>query len=343
MTSTSEQPLVSVIVPCFNEVDYIEDFVSNVYSQDYKNIQVIVADGNSDDGTLALLHALCDDYESLEIVDNQAKIVSSGLNLAIQRSLGSIIVRFDVHTAYDVSYISEVVKLLRTGDYDCIGGAWNIFVPDYGVARGIALSFRSYLGSGGALSRDSGYSGLVDTVYLGAWPKDVFDKYGYFDEALVRNQDDEFCLRIKLGGGRVYQSSKIKSKYFGRKTFTKLANQFYQYGFWKPHVILKHKAVASIRHLFPTTMVVLFSVLVVMSFYNSLFLEITSLLFAAYMGIIYGSLRLQHRRERLLICFTATFSIMTMHFSYGVGFVVGLYSRLINVKLATIENSKISR
>lgn len=343
MSSTEEAPFVSVVVPCFNEVGFIEDFILRMGKQTYSNFEIVVADGLSDDGTSALLDNLVSQISNLSVVLNPAKIVSHGLNAAIKNSSGSIIVRMDVHTEYDADYIAESVRLLATRKFDCVGGSWNIFIPDHSVPRGIALSFMSYFGSGGAKSRMSDYSGPVDTVYLGAWPREVFEVFGYFDEALVRNQDDELCHRINLGGGRIYQSADIKSKYFGRTTLAKLASQFYQYGFWKPYVIFKHKAVASIRHLLPSTLVSLFVLLALIGFYSPLFLEAAGLLFIGYIGIIFVSLQINHRREKLLVRLVSTLSVVIMHFSYGAGFLVGVYFRLINAELMPTEKSKISR
>ena len=343
MSSTEGIPFVSVVVPCFNEADFIEDFIRRMSQQTYNNFEIIVADGLSDDGTSDLLDNLETQISNLSVVQNPARAVSFGLNAAIKSSSATIIVRMDVHTEYDVDYIAESVRLLVTHKFDCVGGSWNINIPDRTVPRGIAISFMSYFGSGGAKSRMSDYSGPVDTVYLGAWPRESFETFGDFDESLVRNQDDELCHRINLGGGRIYQSADIKSKYFGRTTFTKLANQFYQYGFWKPYVIFKHKAVASIRHLFPSTLVVFFVLLSLIGFYSPLFLEGAGFLFIGYIGIIFGSLQIQRRREKLLVRLVATLSVVIMHFSYGVGFLVGLYSRLINAELMPTEKSKISR
>ena len=113
---SSKTPLVSVVVPCYNEVNFIEEFLIEVNNQTYSNIEIIIADGNSDDGTKQLLDKLKEEYKNLYIVENKNKIVSTGLNLAIKKSVGSIIVRFDVHTKYHKCYISEAVKLISTNN-----------------------------------------------------------------------------------------------------------------------------------------------------------------------------------------------------------------------------------
>jgi hypothetical protein len=105
--------------------------------------------------------------------------------------------------------------------------------------------------AGGARSRDLAYNGLVDTVYLGSWPRSTFERFGGFDEQLVRNQDDEHNLRIHRGGGRVWQSASIHSTYFPRASVGDVFRQYRQYGYWKPFVMKKHGQAASLRHLIP--------------------------------------------------------------------------------------------
>ena len=121
---------------------------------------------------------------------------------------------------------------------------------DSWVGRSPRRSSRPLL-SGVPVAHDPNYTGVVDTVYLGCWPRKVFDRIGLFDEELVRNQDDEFNLRLTRAGGKIWQSPRIKSWYHPRKSLGSLLQQQMQYGYWKVRVIQKHKIPASIRHLVP--------------------------------------------------------------------------------------------
>ena len=87
--------------------------------------------------------------------------------------------------------------------------------PD-SMQAAIAAAFQSRWLAGGARSRQLDYDGEVDTVYLGCWPRAGFERFGGFDEALVRNQDDEHNLRIVRGGGRVWQSTRDPHRSTGR-------------------------------------------------------------------------------------------------------------------------------
>ncbi len=253
----SENRTVSVIVPCRNERDFIEAFCASVAAQALPlgwTLQVLVADGLSDDGTRERLAARCAQDARFVMIDNPGRIVSSGLNRCIEAAQGDFIVRLDVHTVYAPDYIAQCLATWQATGADNVGGPWRAQGAEGAqgvVQRAIAAAFQSKWVAGGALSRDLAYNGEVDTVYLGSWPRQTFERFGGFDETLVRNQDDEHNLRIHKGGGRIWQSASIQSTYFPRASKMDVFRQYRQYGYWKPFVMRKHGQAAALRHLVP--------------------------------------------------------------------------------------------
>ncbi|RZS54391.1 glycosyltransferase family 2 protein [Sphaerotilus mobilis] len=246
---------VSVIAPCRNEQGHIVDFCRALTAQHLPEgmaLEVLIADGRSDDGTRELLDDWCRRDDRFVRVDNPGRIVSTGLNRCLAQARGEVIVRMDIHTRYASDYIAQCLAALQRSGADNVGGPWvaQPATPE-GWPAAIAAAFQSRWVAGGARSRDRAYEGEVDTVYLGCWPRASFQRYGGFDEQLVRNQDDEHNLRIRAAGGKVWQSGRIRSVYQSRSTPGQLARQWRQYGYWKPFVMRKHGQAASWRHLAP--------------------------------------------------------------------------------------------
>ena len=79
----------------------------------------------------------------------------------------------------------------------------------------------------------------TDTVYLGAYKREVFAKIGGYDEELVRNQDDEFNFRLIQDGGKIWLDPSIQSSYTPRNSFAGFFKQYFQYGFYKIRVMQK--------------------------------------------------------------------------------------------------------
>ncbi|MFO1250103.1 MAG: glycosyltransferase family 2 protein [Inhella sp.] len=311
--------LVSVIVPCRNERAYIEAFCASLFAQALPpgwQIEAVIADGQSDDGTAQWLAAHAD--ERLRVIDNPGRIVSTGLNKALQIARGAVIVRMDVHSVYAPDYVAECIAALERTGADNVGGAWRA-VGQGAMQRAICAVFQSRWISGGARSRLLDYEGEVDTVYLGAWPRASFDRFGGFDENLVRNQDDEHNLRIKKGGGRVWQSARIRSSYSPRASLGALWRQYLQYGYWKPFVMRKHGQSASARHWLPAAyLLALLGGLLLLPWSG----WPLALLLLAYGALLLGGcLSLASQGPAVLL--RAPLVIPTYHLAYGLGSLLG--------------------
>jgi glycosyltransferase involved in cell wall biosynthesis len=249
---TTHPATLSIIVPCRNERDCIESSVRSILGQRGISLdwEVIVADGMSEDGTRDILEAIASCSPRLRVVDNPTRTTPAGLNAALQAATGDVILRMDLHTEYADDYVSNCLAVLAETGADNVGGPW-IAKGTGVVGKAIAAAFQSPVAIGSRRGHNANYEGPVDTVYLGCWPRRVFDRFGPFDQELIRNQDDEFNLRLAKAGRLIWQSPRIRSYYQVRSSLRALSRQYRQYGYWKVRVIQKHGQPASYRHLIP--------------------------------------------------------------------------------------------
>ena len=103
MTSCArDSELISVIIPCRNERAFIDRAIESLLNQNTKGdrIEVLVADGRSDDGTREVLdvRAQCD--PRLRVIDNPEKRTPSALKRLLDAASGTFIVRADAHSIY---------------------------------------------------------------------------------------------------------------------------------------------------------------------------------------------------------------------------------------------------
>jgi len=245
-------PPVTVIMPIRNEGSYISASLGAVLDQDYPQdrLEVIVADGMSTDQTREIIHRLQESHPNLRLLDNPRGIVPSGMNLAIRHARGEIIVRVDGHTLIARDYVRRCVEGLRGSPAQNVGGKMSA-VGKTPFGEAVALATSSRFGVGGARFHYSNAEEYVDTVYMGAWWRRVFDRIGLFDEELVRDQDDEFNYRLAKHGGKILLRQDIRSTYTVRSTPRGLWRQYFQYGFWKVRVLQKHPRQMSPRQFIP--------------------------------------------------------------------------------------------
>jgi glycosyltransferase involved in cell wall biosynthesis len=319
-------PTVSVIIPCRNEVASIDKSLRSVLSQQRpsQQLEVIVADGMSDDGTRSVLEAIARDHPELRVIDNPAQIASTGLNAAIGVAKGQVIVRMDAHTDYAPDYVCQSLAVLEESCADAVGGPW-VGRGIHPVARAVAAVFRSPFCAGTARGHDPTYAGPIDTVYLGCWRREIFDRLGLFDEELARNEDDEFSLRIIRSGGTIFQSPRIRSWYTPRGSLKALLHQYAQYGYWKVRVIQKHRLPASPRHLVPAFSILLFAVLSIASAWSASARRAAMALAAAYIvGNVLASADTARRSEwKLWPLMPVVFACY--HIGYAAGFLHGVW------------------
>jgi len=304
--------------------------------------ELIVADGMSDDGTRDVLRRLAQVHPSLRVLDNPGRIVSTGLNAAINAASGEIIIRADAHTVYATNYLRECVAVLRESGADNVGGPW-MAVGDGYVGDAVAAAFHSRFASGGARAHDVAYEGEVDTVYLGCWPRSVFERLGGFDEELVRNQDDEFNLRLRRAGGAIWQSTRIKSSYRPRNTLRQLFRQYSQYGYWKVRVIQKHRLPASWRHLAPAAFLLTMMVLLCASLFSALALRAAAFVAVGYVlgNLAASGITASRTKVSLLPVLPPVFACF--HLGYGYGFLRGVWDFAVMRRAPATKMSTISR
>lgn len=251
-----QAPLVTIVMPARNEEAHIVACVRSVQAQDYPRdrLEILVADGRSDDRTRALLAELVAEDPRIAVVDNPARLQAPGLNAAIRRARGDVIVRMDVHCRYAPTYVRACVEALaRTGAAN-VGGAQRA-VADTPFRRALVAALGSPLGVGGARYRSAEAEGFVDTVFLGAFPRAALERAGLYDPAAITNEDAELNQRLLDAGGRIYLSRDVEVHYVPRGDARGLARQYFRYGRGRARTLLKHRRLPSWRPLGPFALV----------------------------------------------------------------------------------------
>jgi succinoglycan biosynthesis protein ExoA len=312
-------------MPIRNEGDFIRESVGAVLAQDYppELLQVLVADGMSSDDTRDIIRSYQTMHPNLELIDNPGLIVSTGLNAAIRASRGDVIVRVDGHTVIEPDYVRRCVEELQTSGADNVGGKM-VGVGQGSFARAVTLATSCPFGVGGARFHYSQEREWVDTVYMGAWKRSLFERVGLFDEELVRNQDDELNYRLRAQGGRVLISPRIKSHYVVRSKPRALFSQYFQYGFWKVRVMQKHPGQMRLSHFVPPSFVLALGALAGLSLGFRAARKALSLLLLAYsLAVGVASLGLTRKASNESLRYVPVVFPL-LHLSYGAGFLWGL-------------------
>ncbi|WP_138206587.1 glycosyltransferase family 2 protein [Haloimpatiens lingqiaonensis] len=332
---------VSVVIPCKNESEYIEECLQSFINQSYSKelYEVLVCDGMSTDGTPKIVKEYEKKYKNVRLIENYGITAPKGMNIGIKNSKAHVVIIFGAHAYADRDFIKNNIELLnKNKDVGCAGGPIETINFSH-KGRGIALAMSSPFGVGNALFRYAKEEMYVDTVAFGAYKRSVLDKIGYFDDELVRNQDDEINYRVIKNGYKILLSPRVKSYYYSRDSLKKLWRQYFQYGFWKVKVMQKHGKTASIRHLVPMSFVLtnILGILFGFFFRSIRILWLIEVVAYILFDIIF-SIKVTKKETKTLKYVPIIFPIL--HISYGLGFLEGLNAFYIFKSKNSMEKNK---
>ena len=288
--------------------------------------ELLIVDGMSTDKTRDIIRLYVEQYDNIKLLDNPHHTAPYALNIGIRAAKGQYICRIDAHALFPTDYIKTLYKYIqKLPDASNVGGSCNTLpLDDTDMAKAIAIACSHPLGVGNSLFRTSTIDTptSVDTIPFGFWKKNLFDEIGLFNEELTRNQDDEFNARTIQHGGHIYMIPGVVITYFARENISKTWNMFYQYGLFKPLVNSKLKHPATLRQFIPPLFVCGLIVGFLLAMISSTFSAIYFACITLYIliEIIVG---VQHHNIYLPLAFT------TMHLSYGIGYLQGIYKILL--------------
>ena len=323
-------PSVSIIVPCYNEKATIRLLLDSILAQTYprEQMEVVISDGLSVDGTRNAIASFSAEHPELKIqvVDNWARTIPSGLNRAIEAACGDILVRLDAHSMPHPEYVARCVDALESGLGTNVGGVWEVKPgAKTWIAGAISVAGAHPLGVGDAMYRLTPRAGAVDTVPFGSFRRDFIEKIGKFDERLLSNEDYEFNTRVRQAGGTVWLDPEIRSVYIARATLGALGSQYWRYGFWKLRMLQRYPETLRWRQALPP----LFTASLIGLGIASIWLEWPRLLLAAelvlyFLVLTLASLGTAIRQRKLSLVFGLPLAIAGMHTSWGGGFIWSL-------------------
>lgn len=316
-------PLVSVVLAVRNEEPHIKRCLGQLVAQNYPHdrLEIIVADGMSTDRTREIVENFKGNGIPVRLLLNPGLGRAQGLNVAIRAAKGDVIVRIDARTVVAPDYVSRCVRTLLTTGADNVGGVQRAVARNV-TQEAIGLALAHPFGVGDAAFRLGKKSGFVDTVYLGCFRREVFDKVGLFDEdAPVISEDSDINYRIRKAGGTVYLDKDIVAYYFPRETVCDLWNQYFRYGGARAGNLLKHKRLTSWRQTVAPLFLFSLVLFLILAFVDLRFLSIFWSILGLYLlADLSVSLTLTLQQRSLALFPRLVLVFPCMHLAWALGF-----------------------
>jgi glycosyltransferase involved in cell wall biosynthesis len=342
-------PLVTIVIPCRNEQDWIGSCLDSIIRNDYPKdrLEVLIVDGMSTDDTRAAIQPFLKEHIFIRLMDNPPRTTPAALNIGIAAAKGDVIMRLDAHYEYPTNYISRLVHWLLESGADNVGGVLRMDpANDTAMARAIAVAVTHRFGIGNAHYR-LGVSKprSVDTVPFGCYRREVFERIGKFDEELLRNQDLEFNLRLRKRGGTILLVPDVVIRGRARDSLRKLVRLYYQYGYFNPLVMWKLVGKANLRQIVPPTFLLSLLVTGVLSPWFPWLAWLFLAILGSYLIVMFANSVAAARKHGLACGLRLPLVFAIMHFSHGYGFLRGVLDFVVlgrgrNDKMADLPLSR---
>jgi len=236
----------------------------------------------------------------------------------------------DAHAIPAVDYIEKSVAALEAELGSNVGGVIDIRpgVNNW-IGTSISIATAHPMGVGDARYRTATRAMEADTVAFGTYYRSLVEKIGKYDETLLVNEDYEFNTRIRKSGGRIWVDPAIRCTYYSRADLKSLARQYFRYGFWKFIMLQRYPETLRWRQALPPIFVAGVLMLLLLSIFWKFagILLIVVLLLYLFILVV-GSLPAATRKRNLFLAVGVPLAIMTMHFSWGSGFLWSIIKKV---------------
>jgi glycosyltransferase involved in cell wall biosynthesis/SAM-dependent methyltransferase len=307
---------VAVVVPALNAAALLPDCLDAIRAQTNRASEILVVVAPSADGTLELARRLAD----VTVLENPAGDRGSALNIALAHSRADVLAFVDAQARIAPDYLERALIALEEQGAAVAGGPMRP-VGRTTVGRAMALALQTGFGSGGSQFHLDGEAREVESVYLGVYRADLFDRVGWYNPALLRTEDDDLNWRIRAAGQRIWLDPAIRSVYLCRDTFAGIWRQYHGYGLWKVALATLRPGAIRLRHLVPAAFVLALLVGAVVSLLW--WWPALPLLLAVYLMLAFAAVRRAPKggsSEWQLYPLVT----LTMHLGYGIGSLQGL-------------------
>lgn len=321
--------LVSFIIIAYNAEKFLEKSLDCIVKQDYdhKNIEVILVDSCSKDKTKQIMEQFANrnknKFKEIKILENKGRTLPRGWNVALKEVKGEVVLRVDAHTFFDKDFITNNVNEIKNGE-DIVGGKC-ISVTQNGTWKEklLLIAEESIFGCGIADFRRKEEKEYVSTLAFAMYRKKVFDDVGIYNENLARTEDNEMHYRMKQKGYKFLLSPNIKTYRYARSDLKGMIKQKYGNGNWIGVTLKYCPKCFSIYHFIPLLFVlgILFSI--AMSVIG--FPIFAYLLMGAYLGFnVLNLILISIKNKFNIIYLLLPFIFFILHFSYGIGTIIGI-------------------
>jgi peptidoglycan-N-acetylglucosamine deacetylase len=232
-------PLISVLIPCFNEEKVIAASVARILASEWRRLEILVLDDGSKDGTAAAVRAAFEGEPRVRLLSFENGGKARALNRGLAVTKGEIVVALDADTLFPPETLPRLVRWFENPKVGAVAGNAMVGNRLNLITRWQALE---YVTAQNLERRALAALGAVTVVpgAVGAWRRDALTELGgYPSDTLAEDQD--LTLAFQRAGWRVEFDSSARAYTEAPDTVAGLLNQRFRWSFGTLQCLWKHR------------------------------------------------------------------------------------------------------
>ena len=240
MPDPTTGPLISVLIPCFNEEKVIESSVRRILASNWSRLEVLVLDDGSSDHTAEVVRKAFADEPRVTLMSFENGGKARALNRGLAKAHGDVVVALDADTLFPSDTLAKLARWFGDPRVGAVAG--NALV---GNRRNLITRWQAleYVTAQNLERRALAALGAVTVVpgAVGAWRKAALDALGgYPDDTLAEDQD--LTMALQIAGWRVEFDPEARAYTEAPETVGGLLKQRFRWSFGTLQCIYKHRA-----------------------------------------------------------------------------------------------------
>jgi cellulose synthase/poly-beta-1,6-N-acetylglucosamine synthase-like glycosyltransferase len=233
------QPVVSVLIPAYNEEEVIVYTINSVLESDYPKLEVIVVDDGSTDGTGDMLDSEFGRNPAVRIIHQPNRGKPSALSHALAEASSGIIVTIDADTAVEANAVSKLVRHFANPRVGAVAGNVKVGNRVSWLTRWQALE---YVTSQNLEKRAFDLLNCIPVVpgALSAWRAEAINEAGGFTADTVA-EDTDLTITIRRAGWKIYYEEEAIGWTDAPETASALVRQRFRWTFGTLQSFWKHR------------------------------------------------------------------------------------------------------
>ncbi len=336
-------PLVTVAMPVLDEEAQVAASIASVLEQTLGDLELLVVDGGSTDGTLDRVRPLAARDPRVRVLENPHRTIPRALNIALGQARGRYLARVDGHGTIEATYLARAVTALDADPRLGAVGGLRVGVARTAAGVAVATALSSRFGVGDSINHYARTAQETDHASFGVVRIEVLHRLGGWDEQLLANEDVDLDFRIMGLGYRIRFDPLMRIDWHVRESLADFARQYRRYGRGKAAMVRKN-GIAAVRprHLAPLLLLGAVGAALVAAVLHRW--AVTGGLVGAYAVAVVVATALARRGEpvrapagdhpggppapaRRPSPLLLAASFVVMHLSWGLGFVEGMMLR----------------